>query len=235
MWIFLFFLFCSSVWAGPEVTKNPNFDPANAGIIQGITTGVFGDSTNNMTITDGVATLNGTAKRFITRRPKIDIVHQISHAVPDEVQHGMFFGYSMPVHSDDEELYFKSFVPYRYDGASDITFHIFCYSAGTEDVGDYFKFQLSWEHCMHEGLVLPSTNNDVSTEQIIISGRTAQYSMYELVFTLDYDISDPSLTGGCILGSRLRRLDATNPDVDNEIVVVDWKLKYQIDKLYGSW
>lgn len=237
LWVFLFLFLCGSAVAGPEVTRNPNFDPANAGSLDNINPAVFGDSTNNLTITDGVITLNGTARRYITRRPQVDAVHQVSHTKPLQVQQGVFFGYSFPVFaSDDEELFFKSFVPYRWDAASDPVFSIFCYLANAEDVGDYFKFQLSWEHSAHEATTLPSTTHDVPVEQIIISGGTAQYSLYHLSFVIDYDINGAgTFPAGSILAARLRRLDATNPDVDNEIVVVDWKIKYQVDKMYDTW
>lgn len=238
--LFLLLFFTSTAFAGPEVSGG-SFDPTSPGNIGGKTPGAgrFGDSTNYFDInSQGYATLHGDARAYITRRPKVDIVHQVSHAVPDEVQRGVFFGYSMPVYnSDDEELFFKSYVPYRYDGESDPSFHIFCYLAGGEDVGDYFKFQLSWEGSAHSEIIVSNSTHDTTVEQAVLTGRNAQYSLYDLVFTLDHDIggAGSELAGGSILGARLRRVDATNPDVDNEIVVVDWKIKYRINKLYGIW
>ena len=237
--LFLILFFTSTAFAGPEVSGG-EFDPATPGDIGGTTPGAgrFGDASNYVDIdSSGVLSLVGTAKRYYSRRPKMNVIHQIAHAVPDEVQQGVYFGYSMPVfNSDNEELYFRDRVPYRWDGASDFTFELYVWLSGGEDVGDYLKFQLSWEHNEHEAL-MPSTSNDVTAEQAVLTGRNNQYDCYKLSFTIDYDIdgSGNEIMAGSNWGARLRRVDATNPDVTNEIVACDWMLKYQIDKFAGTW
>ncbi|MFA7099346.1 MAG: hypothetical protein WC143_04605 [Eubacteriales bacterium] len=68
---------------------------------------IFGDDTDNLTINDGVVSLNGAAKRSLTIRAGIDYVAQIAHAKPTQVTVGLAKGYSMPIYAaDNEELFF---------------------------------------------------------------------------------------------------------------------------------
>lgn len=202
--------------------------------------GRFGSAANYFDIDeDGVVTLVGDAERYMTIRPVAEVVYQVAHGKPTQVQQGVYLGYSFPIFAaDDEELFFRERIPYRWDGASNFTFEIYCWLTGAEDVGDYFNFQASWEHHSCTGNVVPTTSNDVEVEQIILTGRSAQYSCYKLVFTIDYDIDGVGneVASGDNFVIRLRRIAAvTGVEVDAEISVYDWKLKYTIDKLYGKW
>jgi len=199
----------------------------------------FGDDdTNYLTISNtGVVTLAGTAKRKLTLRPEINIDEVKKNAVPDQIQRGVFFGYQMPVYAADshEELFFTQRVPYRWDGASNIIVKAKILLGGAEDAGDKFNFQLSWEHAIN-GEPVPDTSNNVATETTVLAGRAEAYDAYWVTFAVDYDIDTPvNVLAGETLGVRLRRLDATDPDVTAEPIVADWIVEYEIDKLYGTW
>lgn len=187
---------------------------------------------------DGNLVLFGKAKRLLTFRPEINQDEVRKRGVPEAVQVGVFFGYSMPVYTAEnlEELFFKQRVPYRWDGVYNPNARIKVALAGAEGVDDNFKFQLSWEHSA-DGDIVPATSNDVEVEQTVLAGRNAQYSSYELDFIIDYDIDGPGseIVAGELLGARLRRITASAPEVANEIIVLDWVVEYRRDKLGAPW
>lgn len=199
----------------------------------------FGDGTNQLLISGaGVVTLEGTAKRWLAVRPDLDYTVITAQGKPAQVVIGVFHGYSMPIWNDaansDEQLFFNLNVPGRWDEASDIIVHLLVALSGAEDVNDNFNFQLSWEH-LTEGDVVPATSHDVEVEQAVLAARNAQYSTYELQFTLDYDVDDPDdVADHDDLSMRLRRIDATNPDVTNEIIVLDYHVEFQVNKMFDA-
>ena len=197
----------------------------------------IGTAPNITTIgADGKISMGGTAKGVLTLRPEIDFAAQLAHSKPTQVTVGIFKGFSFPVYSaDDEELFFRETVPERWDGVSDIAFHVAFVLAGAEDVDDNFKFQFSWEHSPCEGIT-PATSNDVEVEVAILTGRNAQYDRYCADFVLNYDIDGAGneIKAHELIAGRLRRIDATNPDVNSEIIMIDWHSHYQIDKLAGN-
>ena len=170
----------------------------------------------------------------LTLRPMVDSVAQLSHAKPTQVTIGVYKGYSFPIFSaDDEQLFFKEIVPGRWNGVSDITFHVVVCLSGVEDVGDSFQFRLAWEHTA-VGSVLPATSNNVDVEQAVLVGRSAQHNLYELIFTIDYDIdgAGDEVVPHELLAATIYRIDATNPDVSNEIVLIDWHSLYNVNKIF---
>ena len=184
----------------------------------------------------GIVTLKGTAKRWLAMRPDIDYTVITAQGKPTQVVVGVFHGYSMPIYvaGQNEELFFNIHVPGRWDEASNPIIHLLVGLAGAEDVSDNFKFQVSWEH-LTEGDVIPVTSHDVEVEQAVLTDRNAQYSTYELQFTIDYDVDDPdNLADHDDLAFRLRRIDATNPDVANEIIVLDYHVEFQVDKMFDG-
>lgn len=198
----------------------------------------IGDGTNQMVVSGtGVVTLEGSAKRVLTLRPEINIDEIKKQATPDQVQVGAFFGYSLPVWaSDNEELYMKQSVPARWDGASDIEVHVVVALSQAEDVGDNFKFQLSWNHVESDCCTIPVTSHDVTAEQAVLSGRNAQYSTYVVTFVVDYDIDGVGneIEAHSVLAYRIRRVDATNPDISGEIIVIDWHDHFVVDKMFKA-
>jgi len=193
----------------------------------------IGTAPNQLTVSEGgIITMAGTSKRILTLRPEIDYVIQIAQAKPTQVLVGVFAGFSFPIYNtDNEELFFKQTIPGRWDGASDITYHMKVALANAEDVGDKFKFQLSWEHAFTD-TEIPATSNDVTTEVTILTDRNAQYDEYDVAFTIDYDIdgAGSEIEKHCLIAGRLRRIAASGNEVDNEIIVFDHHIHYNIDK-----
>ncbi len=209
-------------------SKGPNFikGPVSIGSLPNVTT--IG--------ADGQITMGGTAKGLIRLRSEMDFAAQIAATKPTQVASGVFKGFSFPVYAaDNEELFFKEIVPYEWDGVSNIVFNVRVALSGAEDVGDNFKFQFSWEHAKCEDII-PATSNDVEIETAVLIGRDSLHDQYCLEFVMDYDINGVGheIKHNGLLGGRLRRIDAANPDVDNEIIVIDWHTHYQTDKLTGS-
>jgi len=186
---------------------------------------------------DGIVTLAGTAKRWLTLRPEINQDEIRKELKPVLVQRGVFFGYSMPVYAaDNEEIFFKQEVPGRWDGVSNIILHVTVALAGTEDIGDGFNLQFSWEHDGSAGNVVPDTSNDVPIETTVLTARNAAYDVYEIEFDIDYDIDGEGneITAGELLGGRLRRLASTGTEIDNAIIVLSFDVHYQVDKMFKS-
>jgi len=194
----------------------------------------FGDGTNQLLISNaGVVTLEGTAKRILTLRPEVNVDEVKKNTVPVQIQRGAFFGYSMPIwNSDHEELFFRESVPGRWDGASDITVHFLVCLAAAEDVNDSFNFQLSWNQASVDE-VLPDTTHDTTVETNITDGT--QYHLYEVVFTIDYNIdAGDVILAHDLLAFRLRRVAAAGTEIDGEILVLDWHTHYTVDKMFTA-
>jgi hypothetical protein len=178
-------------------------------------------------------TYTGTGR--LTMRPELVLGKIATNSKPTTVDIGAHSGYSMPVYnSDDEELFFREYVAGRWDGASDITASVICCLAGAEDVGDKFKFQLSWENkATNSGVISTSTNN-VPVETTILTDRAAQYSIYKVDFTIDWDLPNPDVAANDHIGFRLRRIAASELEISNEIIVLDCLITYTVDKIYKS-
>ena len=193
-----------------------------------------GSGADLLTISSGgVITMSGTAKRILTLRADLDYTTITAQGKPTQVIIGIFHGYSMPIYAGaNEELFFNENVPGRWDGASDITFHVLVALALAESADETFKFQLSWNQ-VGETDVVPATTHDVTDEIIVVDGT--QYATYMLEFTIDYNVD----AGDAIvihddLAARLRRVASTGDEVDGEIIVLDWHTHYQVDKMFKA-
>ena len=200
----------------------------------------FGDGANQLLISAaGVLTLEGTAERILTLRPEVNVDEVKKQTVPVQVQvgAGAAFGYTMPVYAaDHEELYFRQNVPGRWDEASDIILHVLVCLSQIEDAGDNFKFQLSWNHTEEDEPVPVGMSAEPTVETTVLAGRLAQYDAYELEFTIDYDVDGVGheIVAHDLLSMRLRRQDATDPDVTGNIIVLDWHTHYEVDKMFKA-
>jgi len=182
----------------------------------------------------GVTTLIGTAKRRLTTRPMLIASKIAATTKPTTITYGAYVGYSLPLYATDEELFFRESVPGRWDGESDITFRVYVVLNSAEDVGDKFNMQLSWANKSCNSGVIANTTTDVEVETTILESRNAQYSIYCVDFTIDWDLLDPDIADGDILSGRLRRIDATTNEIDGEIIVIEWITLYNVNKMFKA-
>ena len=229
-----------SIWLSGSDSVNFTYDTsedeliisdANVTINENLTVG-DGGVTDYMKINDtGVISLFGDAKRELTLRADLDYTTVTAQGKPTQANIGIFHGYSMPIYNNDnEELFFNENVPGRWDGASDITFHVMVALASAEDVDDTFKFQFSWNQT-GETDVVSAGAYDTTDEITVVDGT--QYATYMLEFTVDYDIDagDVMITHDDIAG-RLRRVASAGTEIDGEIIVLDWHTHYIVDKMF---
>ena len=166
----------------------------------------------------GPITMSGEGLVYIELRPDLDLTRIIGLNKPTHVVQGVYEGFSLPLYAADEELFFTICVPNRYDEASDVKAHIYCWLAGAEDSKN-FNLQLSWEHYTSGTDTVPATLNDVEV-QTATGASAAQFQSYVVEFTIDYDIDTPdNVVEDDILGLRLRRIAADANECGDEIVI----------------
>lgn len=163
---------------------------------------------------------------------------------PTELIRGTNIGYEMaiwaaaPPPAPDQELYFKMYVPKRWDGTTDPQLGILSsIGIGAEDVGDKYKFQFSW--CttnQGSGTDVVGTSVTSTTSEITVkAGGVAAYSAYDMWFVLDSDNATNPITAGCMLTGRIRRVVASANEVTNEPVLWDWVTLWKRDKFGGPY
>jgi hypothetical protein len=151
---------------------------------------------------------------------------------PTAVSIGAYSGFSMPIYnSDNEELFFGITAPRRWDGTTNPIVYVLCHLGNTEDVGDKFKYQLSYVGKAYASGVISTATTDVTTETTVATGRAAQYDSYVVSFTLDAT----KLCAGCLLDARLRRIAASGSEVSNEVIVTDAYINFKRDKIGVAW
>jgi len=198
----------------------------------------IGDGTNYVQFSStGVMTLAGTAKRKITIQIMADAIDLVAHSKPTQVEVGVYKAFSMPIFSaDNEELFYSLRTPYMWDGISDFEVCLDVAISDVEDLGDTFKFQMSWEHIAHDGTISTSVH-DVETQTAVVAGSVAQYSTYHVHFTMDHDADGGGnkVLPDDLLGFRLRRIASSGTEVDNEILVLNAVVEFNIDKIFATW
>jgi hypothetical protein len=148
------------------------------------------------------------------------ILNQARAAVigkPTLVVHGIHTLFSCPIWDSgsnaDEELYFKWHVPRRWNGTSDLT--VGCHAViDTANTNKKFKFNLDWASCS-TGMVETATSTTAACE--ITTGTDAQYYVYPMVWTIDYDaVGGQPVLGGDVLSGRIRRVAASSAEMTGE-------------------
>lgn len=179
-------------------------------------------------------TMSGSGKVVVEERPTLGQGKIGDKGKPTPVDQGAFTGYSLPIHaihgkrnkSRDEEIFAECCVPDRWDGASNIAVHVYCYLALAED-SKKFKLQLSWAHYDPDtNELVPAMTTDVEVETDT-GANAPQYKSFNVEFTLVY--------GDMIaieqLGMRLRRIDASADECAGEIVIQHLGLVFDRDKV----
>lgn len=174
-------------------------------------------------------TLEDDALVWIELRPDLDFETVRAQGKPTQVSRGVTHGFSLPIYNNDnEELYLATYIPFRWDEASDIIVHIHCY-LDTANVDKRFNIQLSWKN-FSDGDIIPATSNDLTTETQ--TGAVAQYKSYYVHFIIDYDIApaDPVISSD-ELHLRIRRLAASADEIAGKIVITHVGVTFQRNKL----
>lgn len=166
---------------------------------------------------------------YLTIKPELNIDEIKKQLVPVQMDIGVFHGYLMPIYDDDyEEMHFRQMIPGRWDGVSDIHFHVTMAISDTEDVGDKFKFQLDWAKFAHINTV-PITFSTIEMETTILTGRTAQYNVYNVCFDIPY----ASIDKDQLFGGHLRRIAASANEVSNNIIIMCWHMDFKTSSIFG--
>lgn len=165
---------------------------------------------------------------YIELRPDLDFeTIRGQEGVPTLVTRGLFRGFSLPlwVADNNEELFATICMPGRWDGASDIYIHLYCWLAGAED-SKYFNMQVSWEHYTCGVDVVPLTSTDVAVETATGAGAALGKS-YRVTLQLPYG----DMVEDDILQLRIRRIAAVGAACVGEIVVNHYGVVFRRDKL----
>lgn len=165
---------------------------------------------------------------YIELRPDLDFETIRGNAgFPSLETRGIFRGFSLPIYIADgpEELFATMCVPNRWDGASDIYGHIYCWLSQIEDANN-FKLQLTWEHYTPGTDVVPDAETNVEIQTTTAAAAPA-FQSYKIEFQFTYG----DLVADDIIGLRLRRIAADAPDCDGEIVINHYGVIFRRDKL----
>jgi len=111
---------------------------------------------------------------------------------------------------------------------------VICCLAAAEDSGDKFKLQLSWESCATSSGAISTSTTDVEIETTVAVGRTAQYSIYKVDFTVDWDLPATDIAASDHLAFRIRRIASAAPPISNEVIVLDCIISYTVDKVFKA-
>lgn len=164
---------------------------------------------------------------YIELRPTLDWKTIFARdPVPTFVTRGIFRGFSLPIFDDpDEELFATICVPNRWDGASDIYGHIYCWLSQAENANN-FKLQMTWEHYTPGTDIVPVTDTNVEV-QTTTAALAQAFQSYKGEFQFPYG----DLAANDIIGLRLRRIAAAAPECGGEIVINHYGVVFRRDKL----
>ncbi|MBA7468134.1 hypothetical protein ES707_03375 [subsurface metagenome] len=175
-------------------------------------------------------TMAGGGLVYLELRPDLDFeTIRGNVGIPTLVTRGIFRGFSLPLYVAKEELFATICIPNRYDGASDLFFHLYCWLALPEDAKN-FKLELAWEHYTPVIDAVPNTETLVPM-QTATGADAAQYQSYGVTFTIDYDVHVSPITADDILALRVRRLAADAAECAGEIVINHYGVILRRDKL----
>ena len=168
--------------------------------------------------------------RYIRIRPTLDQGRIQGVLKPTRAGLGVFTGYSLPIYNDDdEELYYRTITPARYNGTDNPTAKLYVYLSGAEDVGDTFKFQLGYNIIDCDGTIVPSEVLTTDKEITITTGHSAQNSIY----CVDMPITAAGAVDQVAAG-RIRRIASSGTEVTNEIVAMYFEIQYPVNKIFGG-
>jgi hypothetical protein len=169
----------------------------------------------------------------LTMRPNLVAGRIGALTKPTPVTVGSHAGYSMPIYAtDDEEIYFRDYVPGRWDGASDFTVSVLCCLAAAETADEDFEFILEWENTAIPGTLTTGTTIVTNAVNLV---SAAQYAVYKMDFTIDWNLPATDVASSQHMGYRLRRQAVSGggaDEVEGEVIILDVVITYNVDKIY---
>ena len=187
--------------------------------------------------TDYIDTLSrvNTTSAKLTMRPTLIGGRVGANSKPTPVTVGAHAGYSLPIfNADAEDLFFRDYIPGRWDGASNIICTAICCLVATQTGGvkKYFKLQLSWENQPSGGVITAGTHD--LTNNVECAVNEAQYTLHYPTFTIPYNSFSPNISASDHLGLRLMRIAADGTAITDEVIVLDVLLTYDVNKIFKS-
>jgi len=198
----------------------------------------FNASRTNLPFLDlnGPLHLDGNGLCTIQLRPTLDQASIAGAGKPTVVHRGAVTGFSLPLYAADQELFVRSTIIRRWDGASDIECDIHCYLAAAED-NHAFRLQISWQRnrtSINE--VVLNTVQDLEVETN--TGASAlQFTSYHVGFSgvnaIPYDMAEHGLVPDDDLSIRIRRVpkEGVLDECTGNIVVMNIGLIFVRNKL----
>lgn len=186
----------------------------------------------------GVLTWEGTAKRKFTIRPRANMAVVGVKVKPVIILKGAWQYFRFPIYNTDEqELYYTTRCPYRWDGTTNPVFKILCGIESANDVGKEFQFQLSWNNTSVTGLLVDTTLDVLSGDIPVTTDHAVAFSAYSAAFTLDLDGAlQQNLVARNNMSFRLRRVAVTDgTEITGNCFVTDAIIEFALDKVYGNW
>lgn len=196
-----------------------------------------GGSTSYASISSGgFVTLSSAAICKLAMRPAF-VAGRIGGIVkPTSVTLGVWAGYSCPIfNNDDEELFWRLHVPGRWDGKSDIDYHLIVCLAEAQSAGNQFAFQVSWNHSDNTtASISTAAVQNLVTGATCLAGHIGKYSIFKLDYMIDWDIDTPDITTADTLTARVRRVATGNTGLTDEVIVLDHWLNFHVDKMFKT-
>lgn len=169
----------------------------------------------------------------LTIRPTLDLGRILGVTKPTPFYYGVFQGYSMPIwNSDNEELSYRTKIPERWDGVTNPQAIFYTCLMGSEDIDDKFKFQFDAAAVQCDnGDLLPLDATAYYSETTILEDKNSQYNIY----CINFELNAENITAGDLAAGRLRRIDSSGTEVDNEIGALYFMLEFKTNKIYNRW
>ena len=183
----------------------------------------------NLIVSDQISMV-GNGKFWRSYEPFLDENYANVKGLPDQIDRGLFKGYSFPIWNGTsnvyEELVYRLRVPFRWDGVTNPYFCAITAITDTEDIGAKYKFQLEWVS-KDVGYVLPNTADEIITWEVeVVDGSPwrAEIVIGQMDASLD-------LIAGQNWQARLRRITTGGEDeVTHEPAVFHWCTRWLCDK-----
>ena len=196
----------------------------------------FGSPSDYVEIKDGVITFANAAKRLLTMRPTLVAGRQGANTVPTPVDFGVHSGYSLPIFAaDSEDLFFRDYVPGRWDGVTDPICYAICALNTANSVGEEFALTLEWDKDDPTVGAIDALFQTVTTQVELSAGHTAQYSLFKVALPIDASEPAVDLAPSDHIALRLYRSAVTGGGTDEcegEIIVLDVIITYTVDKVF---